>query len=123
MVMPGHALKDHQVLIGLEARSKRPFDLLVVADVDVLVEYEDVLEPRDAAEQRRDGQPRLAETALPDRDAQRVRAARCVQQIGRDRRRVPRPCRIFIASASVRMALMFWLSVWSSTNAEPCCSV
>src|ERR1700704_1546635 len=53
----GHSrnpLKDHEVLIGLETRSERPFDLLVVADVDVLVEYEDVLEPPDAAEQRRD---------------------------------------------------------------------
>ena len=44
-----------------------------------------MLEPRDAAEQRRDGQPRFAETALPDRDTQRVRAARCVPHIGRDR--------------------------------------
>ena len=80
-----NALQDHQILVGLEARAERPFDLQVVADVDVLVEHEDVLEPRDAAEQRGDGEPRLAEAALPDRDAQRVRAARRVPRIDRDR--------------------------------------
>ena len=43
--MPEHALQDHEILVGLEARAERPFDLQVVADVDVLVEHEDMLEP------------------------------------------------------------------------------
>src|SRR2546425_6359705 len=34
---PQHPLKDHEILIGLEARPQRPFDLPIVADVDVLV--------------------------------------------------------------------------------------
>ena len=76
MVMPGMPVQDHEVLVGLEARAERPLDLQVVADVDVLVEHEDVLEPHDAAEQRGDREPRFAEAALPDRDAQRVGAAR-----------------------------------------------
>ena len=51
--------------------------------------------------------------ALPDRDAQRVRAARGVPHIDRDRI-APEFFRMRIASASTRIALMFWLSVWSS---------
>src|SRR5436309_14320056 len=37
-----NALQDHEILVGLKTRAERPFDLQVVADVDVLVEYEDV---------------------------------------------------------------------------------
>jgi len=104
-----------------KTRAERPFDLQVVADVDVLVEDEMCLSremPPNSAEM----QAGFAEAALPDRDAHGVRAARRVPRIDRDRI-APRGLQDRIASASVRIALMFWLSVWSSTNAEPCCKV
>ena len=65
-------MKDYEILVGLKARTERPFDLQVVSNVDVFVEYENVLEPHDAAEQRSDRRPALAERTLPDRDAKRV---------------------------------------------------
>src|SRR5215467_3314601 len=45
---PEHSLKDDQILIGLEARPERPFDLPIIVNVDVLVEHVDVLQPHNS---------------------------------------------------------------------------
>src|SRR5215469_3508498 len=82
---PKHSLQDDEILIGLEARPERPFDLPIIVNVDVLVEHVNVLEPHDSAEQRGDGHPSFADDARLDRDAQRVRTARYRPQIDRDR--------------------------------------
>src|SRR6516165_550546 len=67
-----HSLKDDEVLIGLKPSSERPIDLPIVANIDILVEHVDVLEPHDSAEEGRDGRSGLSEGALLDRNAQGV---------------------------------------------------
>src|SRR5262249_29523869 len=70
---PKHSLKDDEILIGLEARPERPFDLPIIVNVNVLIENVNVLQPHDSAEQRRDGHSGFADDTLLDRDAQGVR--------------------------------------------------
>ena len=64
---------------------KRPLDLPVVVDVDVLIKHIDVLEPHDPAKQRGNRETRLAIDVGPHGDAQRIVAAGNLAQIDRHR--------------------------------------
>src|ERR1700730_2086728 len=39
---PKHSLQDDEILIGLEARPERPFDLPIIVNLDVIIEHVDV---------------------------------------------------------------------------------
>src|SRR5262249_50240827 len=80
-----HSGPDDEIAVRLKARSQRPFDLMMVVNIDVVVEDIEMLERPYRLKQGCYGFARLPFAALPNRNAQRIHAAGDGQQIDRNR--------------------------------------
>src|SRR5262249_12349608 len=80
-----HSRQDDEVTICLEASSQRPFDLMMIVNIDVVVEYIDMLERPYRCKQSCYGLGCFSLAVLPERNAQGIHAARDGQQIDGNR--------------------------------------
>ena len=77
---PERARNDQKIAIGLEARCYRPFDFLGIADIDVLVDDDNLLNVIVGAEGTHDDVFRLAVGRLVDLDGKMVAAGAAARE-------------------------------------------